>query len=219
MPNANPSPLLPLRAIAVVAAATLLLGGCNWFSRNKNQTEYQRATQSRPLEVPPDLDSPAGSAALTIPETRRGTVEGGTLVLGRPESAAATAPSGAPPAVSASSSRINGQSLQISDTPESAWRRIGLSLGNISGAAIQSRNEAHLSYAITSSIESTQRAGWFKRAITLGKASKKVRSDVPLQVNVSGEGESSIVTITGDGSDAAATAIRNVLDRLDERLN
>src|SRR6218665_3815127 len=43
--------LLPsLRVLGLLAVASLLLGGCSWFSRNKDRTNYERATQTRPLE-------------------------------------------------------------------------------------------------------------------------------------------------------------------------
>ena len=76
-----------VNVLVLLAVASLLLGGCSWFSRNKDRTEYQGAAQTRPLEVPPDLDSPAGSSTLTIPNASgptAGVRDGETLVLGRP---------------------------------------------------------------------------------------------------------------------------------------
>ena len=59
-----------IRALAILLAASSLLGGCSWFHRHseKQANEYRTGVQERPLEVPPDLDKPNTAAALTIPE-------------------------------------------------------------------------------------------------------------------------------------------------------
>src|SRR5262245_39821114 len=59
-----------IRALAILVAASSLLGGCSWFHRHseKQANEYKTGVQERPLEVPPDLDKPNTAGALTIPE-------------------------------------------------------------------------------------------------------------------------------------------------------
>jgi uncharacterized lipoprotein len=58
---------LSRRNILPAIAATALVAtvaGCSWFSKD---TGYQLAAESRPLEVPPDLDVPDTSNAMEIP--------------------------------------------------------------------------------------------------------------------------------------------------------
>lgn len=214
MPNSPSSMTSSLRIVGVLALASLLLGGCSWFSRNKDRTNYERATQTRPLEVPPDLDAPGGTAALVIPEASgpsRGIREGDRLVLGRPADAAA--PTAAP------ATTAGNRSIAVPDTPASTWRRVGLALDRMDGTSVQSRDEGELSYEIRSVGQTTEKAGWFKRAITLGKAKKTVENEVPLRVRVSGEGESSEVIVEGGEGAAATAAIRRVIAALRDRLS
>ena len=46
-----------IRALAILVAASSLMGGCSWFHRHseKQANEYRNSVQERPLEVPPDL--------------------------------------------------------------------------------------------------------------------------------------------------------------------
>ena len=51
----------PLAAILMVAG----LSGCHWFGK-KNEL-YTQSAESRPLEVPPDLDRPSADRAMALP--------------------------------------------------------------------------------------------------------------------------------------------------------
>ena len=57
------------RALIVAAIAVSVLGatGCKWF--RKGSELYAQSPESRPLEVPPDLDRPDTSSAMALPET------------------------------------------------------------------------------------------------------------------------------------------------------
>lgn len=104
-------PMLSLHALPralLLAAAAAALTGCGWF---RSEPIYLDSQQARPLEVPPDLVLPSSSAALQIP----------------PLAAGAPAPGEAPPATL-------GAAFEISDSAESAFRRVGLALGRIDGA-------------------------------------------------------------------------------------
>lgn len=52
-------------AIAVLATAVIAVSGCHWFG--KGDKLYQLSAESRPLEVPPDLDKPNTEAAVQKP--------------------------------------------------------------------------------------------------------------------------------------------------------
>ena len=53
----------PLSAIVLVAAVS----GCSMFG--KKDELYTQSTESRPLEVPPDLDRPSADRAMSLPAT------------------------------------------------------------------------------------------------------------------------------------------------------
>jgi uncharacterized lipoprotein len=56
------------RTAAVVLFAVAVLGtaGCHWFRRGDTEA-YRNSPESRPLEVPPDLDQPDTSTAMALP--------------------------------------------------------------------------------------------------------------------------------------------------------
>lgn len=60
-------PLFRLLAVGLVAVAVVGTSGCKWF--RKGSDLYSASPESRPLEVPPDLDRPDTSAAMALPET------------------------------------------------------------------------------------------------------------------------------------------------------
>lgn len=55
------------KAAAPIAAVLLVAGlsGCHWFGK-KNEL-YTQSVESRPLEVPPDLDRPTTDRAMALP--------------------------------------------------------------------------------------------------------------------------------------------------------
>jgi uncharacterized lipoprotein len=53
-------------AVALLAVAALGSAGCHWFKRGETDA-YRNSAESRPLEVPPDLDQPDTSGAMAMP--------------------------------------------------------------------------------------------------------------------------------------------------------
>ena len=72
-------PLFRLLAVGLVAVAVVGTSGCKWF--RKGSDLYSASPESRPLEVPPDLDRPDTSAAMALPET--GSVTRSAVGAGR----------------------------------------------------------------------------------------------------------------------------------------
>ncbi|MGN6512240.1 MAG: hypothetical protein ACTHKZ_01510 [Lysobacteraceae bacterium] len=54
------------RPFAVAALALVAASGCHWF--HKPDKAYRGSAESRPLEVPPDLDQPNTAGAMAPPE-------------------------------------------------------------------------------------------------------------------------------------------------------
>src|SRR6478672_7282498 len=56
------------RLVLIASAAVLAVGvsGCHWFSNR--DSAYQMSPESRPLEVPPDLDRPSAEGAVAAPD-------------------------------------------------------------------------------------------------------------------------------------------------------
>ncbi len=195
---------------AVVAGS--LLSGCGFFHKHfdRKEPEYRKSVQERPLEVPPDLDMPSNSGALVIP------------AAGTSSSAAS---SSAPPSVAVSSDAaaagvsIGGDGLRVTDSVESTWSRVGLALERSGAATILGRDEAAHAYTVETTGQTTAKAGWLKRAVTLGHATKKVTAKVQLTVRVSADGDGSKVGVEGATDEASRDAARSLLASLRQRLS
>lgn len=63
----SPSGLSPTRtfALATLVVAVAAASGCSWFRKDKDV--YAQSAESRPLEVPPDLDLPNTEGAMKLP--------------------------------------------------------------------------------------------------------------------------------------------------------
>jgi len=151
--------------IGVVALAMLSQAGCAW-TRNKlgMDARYQDSTQNQPLEVPPGLDLPNTTGAVIVPDMA-------------PGSGGATAQA---PGVAGISS------FTLADSADSAWRRIGLALGNIEGVTINDRAQLLNSYAVTyrgaSLLIRAQEVSGETRVVALGADGQPITSGAGAQL-------------------------------------
>jgi uncharacterized lipoprotein len=98
------------RAVSLALIALLLsTAGCSWW---RGRTGYENSPESRPLEIPPDLDTPTTDPAMQIPA-----------------------------ATGASTTAAAARSFIVADAAASTWRRLGLALERIDGVTIDSRAE------------------------------------------------------------------------------
>ena len=119
-----------LRRVAVVAlvlAAACSASGCSWF-RKPNKL-YAQDAQSRPLEVPPDLDLPRTDGAVIVP--------------GAPVTASGTSPGAATPAASAA------QGFTVAGTREDVFNKVGEALAQVDGLTIASRAQLLGAYDVS----------------------------------------------------------------------
>lgn len=200
---------------AIVSAS--LLGGCGFLHRHfeRKNDEYTRAVESRPLEVPPDLDSPNSAGALTVPPA---SARPATPVQDVPAGdMGATAPP--PVVIAAPGALLSGDGLAVADAVASTWSRVGLALERSGAASIVGRDEAGHTYAVETTGTTTSKPGWFKRAITFGRAGNTTTARVQLTVRVVADGAGSRVSVEGANDEASRDAARALLQTLRERLS
>lgn len=121
-------------AVALLVGLTAM-SGCSWF--HKSNELYTQ--QTRPLEVPPDLDLPRTASAMEVPAgpvTASGTVASAAPAVQGGDGQAAPIVAGAAqaPAVSASSS-----GFVIAGSRDDAFAKVDTALTAIDGVTIASR--------------------------------------------------------------------------------
>lgn len=210
---------LPVRWIIFSATATFLLGGCSLFHHRDNY--YSKAHETRPLEVPPDLDTPPTSDELVVP---------GTDAAGSTETAA-TASSAAqgqatPPGVS-----VSGEGLHVADSVDSTWQRVGTALEHADVGSISERDESAHSYTLeveglmapAKSAEPPQERHWYtaiwhRIEHPLGGGHHGNQVNGKLRVTVSAEGDGSRVNVQGPPGVDASAATQRVVQALRDGL-
>lgn len=106
--------------LVVLTGILLTASGCSWL---RGSSDYDKSPESRPLEVPPDLDTPRTDPSMEVP-----------MPTAAPARAAAAVP---------------GSAFVISDSVGGAWRRLGLALKRIDGVAVSQQAEALSAYTVT----------------------------------------------------------------------
>ena len=127
MPHSN-----MLRSIAIAALVVAVAGasGCRWF-RGDNSA-YRESAESRPLEVPPDLDRPNTEGAMRMPS-------GGTA------QSVARSSMAAPAAAIAAT----GTGFSIAGERDQVFNRVGDALATIAGVTIASKAQLLGTYDVS----------------------------------------------------------------------
>lgn len=117
--------------VAVFAVALLAASGCSMIKRpdgslrflpQAHNSEYTKSRENRPLDVPPDLDTPATDPTMQVP-----------AVGGAASNAAGLA---------------GGPAFTLADTQASSWERLGKALDHIDGVAVGQRSQLLSSYEV-----------------------------------------------------------------------
>jgi uncharacterized lipoprotein len=196
--------------LTLLLLTPIALAGCQTIKAHNpfrhKEPPYKSAQQERPLEVPPGMDQPATSEALAIPDAGTGTV-----------SAVGTMPppeSGAPPTEStaATGAAANTHSLTLSDTPASAYHRVGLALSRSDVGQVTAQDDNALTYqvAVDTVVTKQSEGGFFHRLFHRSK-SESVQGAVTVSVTPSGTG--SLVSAQGNPD-----AVARVMGVLQQRL-
>jgi len=115
-----------LRSFAAAAGATVVLSGCSWFS-SSSSVDYKSAGTLPPLEVPPDLTTPARDNRYAIPEAARSSTTLSGYEAERRDPARARVTTGAPAAVLPEVERMKVERsgtqrwLVVQEPPEKLW--------------------------------------------------------------------------------------------------
>jgi uncharacterized lipoprotein len=111
-----------LRPLAIAALAIAVLGatGCKWF--RKGNPDYAMSAETRPLEVPPDLNLPNTAGAMQLPPT-----------------GAPTTPQG----VASSATGFN-----VAGPRDEVFAKVGDALAGVEGLTIASRAQLLGSYDV-----------------------------------------------------------------------
>ena len=210
-------------AVSIVAIAAVL-GGCSLFHHHDNY--YSKAVESRPLEVPPDLELPAGTNELVVPPAGNGA----PAATPAPSAAAVQSPT-VPPSSTPHVAAPVAQSeagLHVTDSVEHTWQRVGIALERAQVGTISERDESGHSYTLdvqalkAASVE-PQEHHWYTRILhPFGGGNKSNGEAVSgrLNVKVIQDGDGSRVDVQGASNDASSSeAARRVLDALRERLS
>lgn len=184
--------------LALLLLAPVALSGCQTLKSvnpfHHREPAYNAAQQERPLEVPPGLDQPPTTEALTIPA-----------------SGAAGATDDAVPGM-VSSSGFAGNSLTLSDTPDSAYHRVGLAIERGAIGQITAHDDAAHSYQLAVDTVVTKKAeGGFFHRMFHHSGNERVQGTVTISIAASGSG--SVVSAQGDRD-----AVSRVMLALQQRL-
>lgn len=118
-------PVRPLIA-ACIAVALVATSGCHWF--RKDDKGYAATAESRPLEVPPDLDQPNTEGAMTAPsDTTR------SVMRSEVGASAAANPSG----------------FTVSGDKDALFAKVGDALAGIQGVTIASKAQLLGTYDVS----------------------------------------------------------------------
>ena len=200
--------IVSVRSAVSLLFAASLLGGCSWFHHRSDY--YSKAAETRPLEVPPDLDTPVTSNELVVPQAGSAAASGGSVSAAPPAGAAA---------VSSTIDSSNG--LRVADSPDHAWQRVGLALERAQVGTISARDESARSYTIEiaglaePAPAEPQEHHWYSRILhPFGGGSKSTPVSGTVTVRVASDGSGARVEVDG-----SAEAARRVLAVLRERLS
>ena len=224
----------PVRWSVLALAAAASISGCSWF--HHKDTYYASAQESRPLEVPPDLETPPATNELVVPSSSGAPAATPAAIPAPAPSAAVPAPVGtAPPSVA-----LTGNGLHVADSVDHTWQRVGLALERAQVGTISARDAAGHSYTVdVSGLHATAAPApapapehhWYSRILhPFGGDSDKGAAPAAsadaqpvsghLVVKVSADGDGARVDVEGAAGDSSASdAARRVLEVLRERLS
>jgi uncharacterized lipoprotein len=191
-----------LVVLPAVALSGLLISGCGMFRSHK---AWETAQQEAPLEVPPSLDRPSTSEALSIPPP------GGN----QPTANGATASVGA--SAGANAGQI-ADGFVLTDSVDAAYRKVGQALESGSLGELVGHDDAAHTYTlnVSDAVAQQSKKGFFGRMFGSKKESISAPGAASHQVQVSiGSSGASGSQVRAVGN---AAAVSKVVDTLRSRI-
>ena len=191
-----------LVALPAIALSGLLMSGCGMF---RSQKAWETAQQESPLEIPPSLDRPSTSDALSIPPPggNEATANGATASVGA--------------AAGASAGQV-ADGFVLTDSVDEAYRKVGQALESGGLGELVGHDDAAHTYTlnVSDAVAQQKKKGFFSRMFGGKKASSSARGGASHQVQVSiGSSGSSGSQVRAIGS---AAAVSKVVDTLKTRI-
>ncbi|HET9818420.1 MAG TPA: hypothetical protein VFP92_04565 [Rhodanobacteraceae bacterium] len=202
-------------ALTLLLLAPIALAGCQTIKAHNpfrhKEPPYKSAQQERPLEMPPGMDQPPSSEALAIPDAGTGTASAAQPAMTVPPAIQTTSTS-PEPAAAATATATGSASLTLSDTPDSAYHRVGLALERGGVGKVTAHDDAAHTYQVAvDTVVTTKPEGGFFHRLFHGSKSETVTGNVT--VSVAPQGNGSVVEASGN-PDAAARVIALLTQRL-----
>jgi len=198
------TPIFP--STVVIIAAMAGLSGCSWFHQKSDV--YSTAVESRPLEVPPDLDSPPNANELLVPPVGSATASG-------------VAAANAAPAAPASPTLAANQ-LLVTDNASDTWTKVGPALESAKIGMLSSRDENQRSFILDFNApipKPSTESHWYTAVFNHLGFGEGDPVKAHLLVRVVDDGDASKVIVAGNGSDkSAAAASLRVIQILHDKL-
>ncbi len=190
----------------VIFAAMAGLSGCSWFHTKSDV--YSTAVESRPLEVPPDLDSPPNANELLVPQAGSATASG---------VAAANAAPAAPPAPTFAANQ-----LLVSGNAGDTWTKVGPAIENAKIGVLSLRDENQRSFILDFNApipKPSAESHWYTAVFNHLGFGEGDPVKAHLLVRVDDDGAASKVVVGGNGGDkAAAAASLRVIQILHDKI-
>jgi len=191
---------------AVLFAAMAGLSGCSWFHTKSDA--YSTAVESRPLEVPPDLDSPPNANELLVPPVGSATASG-------------VAAANAAPAQPARPTLAANQ-LMVADNAADTWTKVGPAIDSAKIGMLSSRDENQRSFILDFNApipKPSAESHWYTAVFNHLGFGEGDPVKAHLLVRVVDDGAASKVIVAGDGSDkSAAAASLRVIQILHDKI-
>jgi uncharacterized lipoprotein len=190
----------------VIFAAMAGLSGCSWFHHKSDS--YTTAVEARPLEVPPDLDSPPNANELLVPPPGSATASG---------VAAANAAPAAPAAPT-----LAANQLIVADNAADTWTKVGPAIESAKIGVLSSRDENQRSFILDFNApipKPSAESHWYTAVFNHLGFGEGDPVKAHLLVRVVDDGAGSKVVVAGNGSDkSAAAASLRVIQILHDKL-
>jgi uncharacterized lipoprotein len=180
------------KIIVALVLSTVMLSGCGLFHSDK---AWKEAKQENPLEIPPNMDRPNVSDALTIPSVNAQQAQTQT------------------PSTSTASPGV----LHLDSDVTAAYKRVGLALGNGDIGSVTSQSDSSHTYqvAMGSKMQIGSSKGFLQRHFSNTQNADAQGADA----SAGGAAQAPSVTVQvkaapGGGSDVTATGDPQQVARL-----